>query len=92
MAWFDGLPVRAAWLDPGGGAFAGCVRAKKLAGLAWDARSIFAPLGARVHCEPAIEALVAVIAAEARDGDQVLVMSNGSFGGIHDKLLAALRG
>ena len=33
---------------------------------------------------------VAAIAAEARPGDQVLVMSNGGFGGIHDKLLRRL--
>ena len=32
----------------------------------------------------------AAIAGDAREGDQVLVMSNGGFGGIHDKLLAAL--
>ena len=31
------------------------------------------------------------LAAEARAGDQVLVMSNGGFGGMHDKLLGALR-
>ena len=31
-----------------------------------------------------------VDAAEARSGDHVLVMSNGGFGGIHDKLLARL--
>jgi UDP-N-acetylmuramate: L-alanyl-gamma-D-glutamyl-meso-diaminopimelate ligase len=30
------------------------------------------------------------VAAAARPGDQVLVMSNGGFGGIHGKLLAAL--
>jgi hypothetical protein len=30
------------------------------------------------------------IAGAARAGDQVLVMSNGDFGGIHEKLLAAL--
>ena len=62
------------------------------AGLAWDARAVFAAFGPRARCEPSLETLVAAIAAEARDGDQVLVMSNGSFGGIHDKLLAALRG
>ena len=38
-----------------------------------------------------VEALVAAIAAEVRPGDQVLVMSNGGFGGLHEKLLAALR-
>jgi UDP-N-acetylmuramate: L-alanyl-gamma-D-glutamyl-meso-diaminopimelate ligase len=34
--------------------------------------------------------IVAVVAGEARDGDLVLVMSNGAFDGIHDRLLAAL--
>jgi UDP-N-acetylmuramate: L-alanyl-gamma-D-glutamyl-meso-diaminopimelate ligase len=36
--------------------------------------------------------LVEAIAAAARLGDQVLVMSNGGFGGIHGKLLARLAG
>jgi UDP-N-acetylmuramate: L-alanyl-gamma-D-glutamyl-meso-diaminopimelate ligase len=60
------------------------------AGLAWDAAAVFAPLGARVHCESDLAKLAAAIVAEAKDGDQVLVMSNGGFGGIHDKLLQAL--
>jgi len=38
-----------------------------------------------------LPALVAAIAAEAREGDQILVMSNGGFGGIHQKLIAALQ-
>ena len=37
-----------------------------------------------------IGALVEAIAREARTGDHVLVMSNGGFGGIHEKLLARL--
>ena len=60
------------------------------AGLSWDAPAVFAPLGARVSCEHELAALVAAVAAEARDGDHVLAMSNGDFGGIHQKLLAAL--
>jgi UDP-N-acetylmuramate: L-alanyl-gamma-D-glutamyl-meso-diaminopimelate ligase len=60
------------------------------AGLSWDAGSVFASLGPRARCEADLEALIAAIAAEARDADQVLAMSNGSFGGIHQKLLAAL--
>jgi UDP-N-acetylmuramate: L-alanyl-gamma-D-glutamyl-meso-diaminopimelate ligase len=34
--------------------------------------------------------IVRIVAAEARDGDLVLVMSNGGFDGIHDQLLAGL--
>ena len=60
------------------------------AGLTWDAGSVFGSLGTRARCEADLDALVAVVAAEARDADQVLVMSNGGFGGIHQKLLAAL--
>ena len=60
------------------------------AGLTWDAGLLFAPLGPRARCEADLGGLVAAIAAEARDGDRVLVMSNGGFGGIHQKLLAAL--
>jgi UDP-N-acetylmuramate: L-alanyl-gamma-D-glutamyl-meso-diaminopimelate ligase len=60
------------------------------AGLGWDATGVFAALGARARCEESVEALVAAVAAEARAGDHVLVMSNGGFGGIHEKLLARL--
>jgi UDP-N-acetylmuramate: L-alanyl-gamma-D-glutamyl-meso-diaminopimelate ligase len=59
-------------------------------GLGWDAAEAFAPLGARARCEGNLDALVAAIVAEAKQGDHVLVMSNGGFGGIHEKLLARL--
>jgi UDP-N-acetylmuramate: L-alanyl-gamma-D-glutamyl-meso-diaminopimelate ligase len=60
------------------------------ANLGWDAAAALAPLGARARCSADLDALVAAIAREARCGDQVVVMSNGGFGGIHAKLLAAL--
>ena len=60
------------------------------AGLSWNAAAVFTPLGARVHCDADLEKLVSAIVADAREGDQILVMSNGGFGGIHGKLLAAL--
>jgi UDP-N-acetylmuramate: L-alanyl-gamma-D-glutamyl-meso-diaminopimelate ligase len=62
------------------------------AGLSWDAPALFAPLGARARCLPELPALVAAIAGEAREGDHILVMSNGGFGGIHQRLLDALGG
>jgi UDP-N-acetylmuramate: L-alanyl-gamma-D-glutamyl-meso-diaminopimelate ligase len=39
---------------------------------------------------PTVDAIVDAVAAEARDGDLVVVMSNGGFGGIHGKLVRAL--
>jgi UDP-N-acetylmuramate: L-alanyl-gamma-D-glutamyl-meso-diaminopimelate ligase len=39
---------------------------------------------------PSVEAIVEAVSKEARDGDLVVVMSNGGFGGIHQKLVAAL--
>jgi UDP-N-acetylmuramate: L-alanyl-gamma-D-glutamyl-meso-diaminopimelate ligase len=59
-------------------------------GLGWDAAQVFAPLGERVRCLQDLNALVAAVAAEAKEGDHVLVMSNGGFGGIHGKLLDRL--
>ena len=56
----------------------------------WSAAEALAPLGAQAVVADSVDALVAAIVKAARPGDQVLVMSNGGFGGIHDKLLAAL--
>ena len=39
---------------------------------------------------PSVDAIVETVAGEARDGDLIVVMSNGGFGGIHRKLLEAL--
>jgi UDP-N-acetylmuramate: L-alanyl-gamma-D-glutamyl-meso-diaminopimelate ligase len=60
------------------------------AGLEWDAREVFAALGDKARCIDDLQALVGEVAADARSGDHVLVMSNGGFGGVHGKLLAAL--
>jgi UDP-N-acetylmuramate: L-alanyl-gamma-D-glutamyl-meso-diaminopimelate ligase len=61
-------------------------------GLGWDAAEALAPLGGKASTDDDITALVQAIAAEARQGDLILVMSNGGFGGIHDRLLEALAG
>jgi UDP-N-acetylmuramate: L-alanyl-gamma-D-glutamyl-meso-diaminopimelate ligase len=60
------------------------------ANLGWDAAEALASLGDKAVVEEDLGRLVARIAASAQAGDQILVMSNGGFGGIHDKLLAAL--
>ena len=58
--------------------------------LGWDATAALAPLGRRAQVFDDLSGLVAAVIAEAREGDQVLVMSNGGFGGVHDRLLAGL--
>jgi UDP-N-acetylmuramate: L-alanyl-gamma-D-glutamyl-meso-diaminopimelate ligase len=60
------------------------------ANLGWDPTASLAPLGARARIAQALPALVEAIAEAARPGDHVLVMSNGGFGGVHDKLLKRL--
>ena len=60
-------------------------------GLSWDPAEALAPLGTKAAVHRDLDALVNAIAAESREGDHVLVMSNGGFGGIHAKLLEALR-
>ena len=59
-------------------------------GLGWDAAEALAPLGDKAKVCPTIEATVQSVAQAAQPGDHVLCMSNGGFGGIHDKLLKAL--
>jgi len=58
--------------------------------LGWDPAQALAPMGARARSFDDLDALVRSVAAAARPGDHVLVMSNGGFGGVHDKLLSAL--
>jgi len=60
------------------------------ANLGWNAREALGPMGAKACVEDDLEQLVGRIVSEARPGDHVLVMSNGGFGGIHCKILAAL--
>ena len=59
-------------------------------GLSWDAAEALQPLGTKASVYADLGALVSALARDARSGDHVLVMSNGGFGGIHEKLLAAL--
>ncbi|MEO6744288.1 MAG: UDP-N-acetylmuramate:L-alanyl-gamma-D-glutamyl-meso-diaminopimelate ligase [Caldimonas sp.] len=59
--------------------------------LGWDAVAALKPMGAQAIVCDSIDALVTRIVAIARPGDHILCMSNGGFGGIHLKLLEALR-
>jgi UDP-N-acetylmuramate: L-alanyl-gamma-D-glutamyl-meso-diaminopimelate ligase len=60
------------------------------ADLGWDASVITAALGERAVLTADIPALLQALLAAVRAGDHVLIMSNGGFGGLHGKLLAAL--
>ncbi|WP_067065642.1 UDP-N-acetylmuramate:L-alanyl-gamma-D-glutamyl-meso-diaminopimelate ligase [Roseateles chitosanitabidus] len=60
-------------------------------GLTWDAAEALAPLGEQGLVGADVDALVAMVKRAAKPGDHVLCMSNGGFGGIHEKLLDALK-
>jgi UDP-N-acetylmuramate: L-alanyl-gamma-D-glutamyl-meso-diaminopimelate ligase len=61
------------------------------ANLGWDPAQVFAALAERTWSGADLGGLVERVAADARPGDHVLVMSNGAFGGVHEKLIARLR-
>jgi len=58
--------------------------------LGWDAAATLAPLGDKAETYVDLDKLVNAITRNARPGDHVLIMSNGGFGGIHQKLLERL--
>jgi UDP-N-acetylmuramate: L-alanyl-gamma-D-glutamyl-meso-diaminopimelate ligase len=58
--------------------------------LGWNPAEVLAPLGGKAANYGGLDDLVAAVARAAREGDHVVVMSNGGFGGVHQKLLDAL--
>lgn len=48
--------------------------------------------GGNTRSIESVEEIVAWVASEAKEGDLVAVLSNGGFGGIHTKLIDALKG
>ena len=63
--------------------------------LGWDLNEVLSPLNAkerdRALAFEDLSALVDAVANEAKSGDHILVMSNGGFGGVHQKILAAIQ-
>lgn len=57
----------------------------------WDVAEALSPLGSKLHTGKDFDAFVANIAGTAKPGDHILIMSNGGFGGIHNKLLETLK-
>ncbi|WP_237173476.1 UDP-N-acetylmuramate:L-alanyl-gamma-D-glutamyl-meso-diaminopimelate ligase [Paracandidimonas lactea] len=58
--------------------------------LGWDPAQILAPLGKRATAWTDLDKMVDAIRSVAQTGDAIVIMSNGSFGGVHQKLLDAL--
>lgn len=61
------------------------------ANLGWDATEALAPIKEKASVYEDLNDLVAAIAKTAKAGDYVLVMSNGGFGGVHQKILDAIK-
>ena len=59
--------------------------------LGWDLAAALAPLGEKARAFDDLSTLVEAVASAAKPGDSILVMSNGGFGGSHQKLLDALQ-
>jgi UDP-N-acetylmuramate: L-alanyl-gamma-D-glutamyl-meso-diaminopimelate ligase len=61
--------------------------------LGWDLAEVLSPLNqqsVRAQAHDDLHVLVSAIVKEAKPGDHILVMSNGGFGGVHQKILQAL--
>ena len=61
------------------------------AGMAWSLDEITSSMAMPVAVKDSIEDIVSGVVQKSRSGDHILVMSNGAFGGVHDKLLKALQ-
>jgi UDP-N-acetylmuramate: L-alanyl-gamma-D-glutamyl-meso-diaminopimelate ligase len=59
-------------------------------GLDWDAAEALRPMGTRAQVAHNLDELVSQVVAAVQPGDHVVCMSNGGFGGVHARLLAAL--
>jgi UDP-N-acetylmuramate: L-alanyl-gamma-D-glutamyl-meso-diaminopimelate ligase len=59
-------------------------------GLEWDLEAIAAGLEPPGTVSNTLDGLLRCLVSDLRRGDHVLIMSNGGFGGVHQKLLDAL--
>ncbi len=59
--------------------------------LGWNPQAVFAPMAERASAYDDLDKMIDAICLSASPGDSILVMSNGSFGGIHQKLLDRLQ-
>jgi len=59
--------------------------------LGWKLGEALSPMGDMASAYDDLDAMVKAIVAQAKPGDHIIVMSNGGFGGVHQKLLEALK-
>lgn len=59
--------------------------------ISWSVAEVAQDCQAETKCFADIDELVAALAHDSQEQDVILVMSNGGFGGIHDKLQLALQ-
>ena len=58
--------------------------------LGWDVAKAFEPIGTKTGVFADLNAMIDALVVIAKPGDQILVMTNGGFGGVHGKILAKL--
>jgi UDP-N-acetylmuramate: L-alanyl-gamma-D-glutamyl-meso-diaminopimelate ligase len=59
--------------------------------LVWSLRDVAQASGVPASVSGSVSGIIDEIVGETRSGDHILIMSNGGFGGIHEKLLSRLQ-
>jgi UDP-N-acetylmuramate: L-alanyl-gamma-D-glutamyl-meso-diaminopimelate ligase len=59
--------------------------------LEWDAATVLGRLDGKLRIFDSVDAIIAALGVEAKSGDHILIMSNGGFGNIHQRLLDCLK-
>lgn len=59
-------------------------------GLGWDVHGVAKAIGKHAQVQDSVDAIIASLVPSARSGDHILIMSNGAFGGLHERLIGAL--
>lgn len=61
-------------------------------GLDWDLQPVVEAATNKAEVARNLDSIIGRIVSEASEGDAVVIMSNGGFGGLHQKLISALQG
>ncbi|MFI7966563.1 UDP-N-acetylmuramate:L-alanyl-gamma-D-glutamyl-meso-diaminopimelate ligase, partial [Acinetobacter baumannii] len=60
-------------------------------GLDWDLQPVIEAASNHAQVSRSLDEIIERIVNEAGEGDAVVIMSNGGFGGLHQKLMSALK-